>query len=132
MCKLDKDVSDKMAKQALLTEFAACMPEGWVGRGTNSQGIGLERRVTQGGLKLTIPGADSVYVRLENDLLEAVALVAVLDYLKTQLGTDHKLMTLTVGHRLILDSGRGIVIDAPTRIECAVKAMVYVRSLEAK
>lgn len=122
-------------KQALLTEFAACMPEWWVGRGTNSQGIGLERRVTQGGLKLTIPGADSVYVRLENDLLEAPALVACLDWLKRQ-GFDTILESEQDGFALkvydIESEAADLPCKAPTRIECAVRAFVHVAKLEAK
>lgn len=114
-------------KQALLTEFAACMPEVWVGpHGRDDSGVvrlDLDYKGWMGDKM-------QVYVRLENDLLEAPALVAILDWLKvkgylTEIGDDE-----LSGDYFILDSKSLFRFNAQTRIECAVKAMVYVRSLE--
>lgn len=114
----------------LLTEFAACMPEEWF-HGSQRLVFGgavwLEFTMTPGG----VLKGDPCYVRLENDLLEAPAIIAVLDWLKGK-GYDTQLHGWTDGEMNLFLASDTVdwFCTAPTRIECAVKAMVYVRSLE--
>lgn len=124
MTKLDKGVSDKTSKQALLAEFARLMPEEWVSRYWN-------RSVESGEVQLSVCD-----VRLESDLLEAPVIIAILDWLikfgyEASLGTydveDSMESTLRLTHYL---GYKGPDFTAPTRIECAVKAFCYVAGLK--
>lgn len=113
---MTKDVNDKTE---LLIRFAELMPEEW---------LSPYEREGSYPIRLDIPGSDTLYqkticyVRLENDLLEAPAIIAILDWLKVKGYIAGLFSREQYGLILYLKNGEEEYFHGLTRIECCVKA----------